>query len=56
MIGTTLMILDYALLLDYLIELGVASSVEFLIYSGEVLWKKARDREQLRRNGWAAKL
>jgi hypothetical protein len=33
----------------------VAYSVEFLIDSDEVLWKIARDRERLRRNGWAAR-
>jgi hypothetical protein len=34
----------------------VASSVEFLLDSGEMLWKIARDRKVLGRNGWAAKL
>jgi hypothetical protein len=44
-----------ALLLDRSIELGVASSIELELGSGEVLWKIVRDRGLLREIGWASR-
>jgi hypothetical protein len=40
-----------ALLLDYSTELGVASTIEFLIDTGGRSWMVMRDREDLRGNG-----
>jgi hypothetical protein len=44
-----------ALLHGYSTELGVASTVEFLIDTDGKSWMVMRDREDLRINGWEAK-